>query len=79
MCHLKAVLGQRDIDHSKTPIRYRFPERVERLDVGRACDPEVAAAGAADFVRDPMAARFDADLTVLDRDKSRADRLPELL
>jgi hypothetical protein len=79
LCYLKAVVGRRDIDHSKTPIPYRLTERTKRFDVGRASEPEVAAARAADFVRDAMAARLRADLTVLGRDDFRADRLSELL
>ena len=79
VCHLKAVVGQRDVDHSKTPIRYRFPECVEPFRVGRAREPEIAPAGAADLVRDAMAARFGADLAMLGRDEVHADRFPELL
>jgi hypothetical protein len=79
LCYLKAVVGQRDIDHSKTPIPYRLTERTKRFVVRRASEPEVAAAGAADFVRDAMAARLGADLTVLGRDDVCSDRSPKLL
>jgi hypothetical protein len=73
------VVGQRDFNHSKTPIPYRLTERTKRSGVGRAGEPEIAAARAADFVRDAMPARLGADLTVLGRNDIRPDRSPELL
>ena len=77
LCHQKAVLGQRDVDHSKTPIPNRFPESVEPSQVVRAGEPKVAAPGPADLVRDAVAPCLGVDLTMLGRDDLRTDRVTQ--
>jgi hypothetical protein len=74
-CHPKAVLGQRDVDHSKTPIPNRFPECLEPLRIRCARQTEVAAAGAAHFIGDSEPLRRGTDLTVLGRYDVHADRI----
>jgi hypothetical protein len=76
LLHYEAVPGQRDVDHSKTPIRYPLRECCERLGLRGARQTEIAPTGAADLVSDAKPPGLVTDLPMLGRDDLYPDRLP---
>jgi hypothetical protein len=78
LLHYEAVPGQRDVDHSKTPIRYSLRERCERLGFRATREAEIAPAGAANLVGNAKPARLVTDLAVLGRDDVYPDRFPQI-